>query len=420
MTSTRPGHEAGHAHQIDVDVAALWQHIEVARSAAPTPDTLIAALETAHEELRVAGEEVRTQRETIDRLVASHKNLQMHQERTLGILPVPAFITDMHGTIRSVNAAAAVLTETRIPHLLGKPLVSLFSHDDRHDLRRMISEQGRAPRDGQVIRRTATLTHRRGGTGVVELSGAVQQGPAAQGEIAWFLLSPSDSLAAEGLSEGLAALAMLARRERDLPTLLSAAATSCAVTMGAHVTISVGPPSDPQTVMSSSQLAQECDGAQLATGAGPTLDAHTRRATVVTRSLAEDERWPELAGRLPHAVGTALATPVTVLDRVVGTLTVYAPPGTELAEDVALLLAVTLGGLLHELDLLDEVDRLHADMEHALASRSIIEQAKGIIMAARGVDADGAWQHLLRLSSEQERKVRDIARDVVAEVVDRR
>jgi AmiR/NasT family two-component response regulator len=52
-------------------------------------------------------------------------------------------------------------------------------------------------------------------------------------------------------------------------------------------------------------------------------------------------------------------------------------------------------------------------MRAVLASRAEIEQAKGIVMAARHCTADEAFQHLVVLSNNSHRKLREVAGDVV-------
>jgi PAS domain S-box-containing protein len=421
MTST---HAPQHPEQTALDTAALVQldagaralavSLEHARAAEPEARELIAALETAHEELSVAGEEVRTQQETICRLVASHTCLRMQQERTLGILPVPAFVTDMNGLITSVNAAAMATLQSRITQLLGKPLVSLFSQDDRHEVRTLISACRTGKDQGRVVRRAVTLLERRGGPAQVELTGSVQLMPAARGEIAWFLLSATDTGAPPGLSESLARLAMLAHRDSDLHAVLAKGAAACAAVLDAHVTIALGSPAAPRAVASSSLEAQTWDGAQVAAGDGPSMHSYAAGVTVVSASLHDDDRWRALRAHLSAEVGAAIATPITLFDEVTGTLTAYAAPDNALDENTILILAQTLSGVLQELQLLEDLARLKADMDRALSSRAVIEQAKGVIMASRRIEPEAAWQHLVRLSSVQERKVRDVAAEIVA------
>lgn len=52
-------------------------------------------------------------------------------------------------------------------------------------------------------------------------------------------------------------------------------------------------------------------------------------------------------------------------------------------------------------------------LTQALESRAGIEQAKGILMERYGLDAEQAWRLLLRWADEQERKVREVAAEVV-------
>jgi PAS domain-containing protein len=401
-------------------LAALQHQLDQARAAsAPEPENLLAALETAHEELRVAEEELRSQQESIARLVDSHRSLRVQQERTMAILPVPVVVTDMRGVIRSVNAAAAHLAERRVAHMLGKPLFTLFSADDRPSLRRLVAA-GAQPTDGPVVRRTATLVPRHGDAVLVELTGSLQLPGAADGEIAWVVLTAgSQADTPTRITDTLAALALLAHGETDPSGVLVSAASICATALDAHVSISLGSPVEPDAVATSSTLAQLCDGVQVAAGEGPSVDALRSALPVRSASVRSDDRWPRLADRLPEEIGSVVATPIESADRVLGTLTAYAQADDGPTDEVLGLLAVTLGGVLHELELHRELARLEADMQRALASRSVIDQAKGIVMAKRGIDADAAWDHLVELSSTRHQKVRDVAQQIVSGAPDR-
>ena len=63
---------------------------------------------------------------------------------------------------------------------------------------------------------------------------------------------------------------------------------------------------------------------------------------------------------------------------------------------------------------LEACHRLIAHLNAALATRDIIGQAKGILMAAEGVSDDDAFLILVRASQRANRKLRDIAADVVS------
>jgi AmiR/NasT family two-component response regulator len=64
----------------------------------------------------------------------------------------------------------------------------------------------------------------------------------------------------------------------------------------------------------------------------------------------------------------------------------------------------------------DAHDRLaeHAqNMRLAMESRAVIEQAKGVLMAQQGIDAEQAFEVLRGASQRYNRKLRDIARGIV-------
>jgi len=52
-------------------------------------------------------------------------------------------------------------------------------------------------------------------------------------------------------------------------------------------------------------------------------------------------------------------------------------------------------------------------MRTAMQSRSVIEQAKGILMARHGYDADEAFKSLSKMSQDSNRKLRDVAQTII-------
>lgn len=61
------------------------------------------------------------------------------------------------------------------------------------------------------------------------------------------------------------------------------------------------------------------------------------------------------------------------------------------------------------IDLMKEVDNLNT----AIDSRAVIEQAKGTIMAATGCSSDAAFAVLVARSNSENRRVRDIAEEIM-------
>jgi AmiR/NasT family two-component response regulator len=66
----------------------------------------------------------------------------------------------------------------------------------------------------------------------------------------------------------------------------------------------------------------------------------------------------------------------------------------------------------------DVVARLrdeNTNLQRALESRDVIGQAKGILTSRRGISAEEAFALLVRHSQDHNRKLRDVAEDLVEE-----
>jgi PAS domain S-box-containing protein len=399
------------------DLAQLRDHLDRLRSSSDlAPEMLVQDLETVYEELRTSEEEVRVQQEQIARLVADHAADRRDQDRMLALLPVPVLTTDEQGVIRVANTAAAALMRMAGDRLVGKPLLALVSTGDRPHLRRRLSEGVRE----QPARQVVSFMRRDESALTMEVVLSPRAGH--PGELTWILLAAEgqDDLAAESrmlLSSALMSLAGLLPTVEDLHTLLTEAATIVGDAVGGDVAVSlaVGSPMEPTAVGYTPGPAQQLDGAQVVAGEGPTADAYTGRATVVSDDLRTDRRWPRLVDRLPDGVGAVAAAPMTPDGAVRGVLTVYLRPGRAPAgvEHSVSLLADTVGVLVSEMEAKAHLAGLAEDLRRAMESRAVIEQAKGIVMAERHCDDQEAFAHLVRLSSTSHVKLRDVARTVV-------
>jgi AmiR/NasT family two-component response regulator len=113
---------------------------------------------------------------------------------------------------------------------------------------------------------------------------------------------------------------------------------------------------------------------------------------------------------------SALVVPLAHADDVHGVLAVYLrperSPSPRLVETVEIL-GAAITSVLQELGLRNHLESLASDMQAALASRSVIEQAKGIVMASKHCTADEAFQHLVMLSNTGHLKLREVARQIV-------
>ncbi|MFD2467480.1 GAF and ANTAR domain-containing protein [Amycolatopsis silviterrae] len=154
--------------------------------------------------------------------------------------------------------------------------------------------------------------------------------------------------------------------------------------------------------------AAELDLLQYKLGEGPCHDAAVpgRPEFLECPDLSLDERWarwsPTVAGLGWRAVlATALAD--DAVSRFSGALNLYSRVPGGLAEadrDVVLLLASHATLAVAETDAVTRAELHQAQLRRALDSRDVIGQAKGIIMARRGLDAEEAFD-LLRRTSQQ-------------------
>ncbi|HEY3529716.1 MAG TPA: ANTAR domain-containing protein [Nocardioides sp.] len=382
-------------------------------------EILLQDLGTAVEELRVADEEVRSQQEEVARLLESEQLLRWRHERMLSALPVPVLTTDNSGQLRSINPAGAALVGVPIAHLLRKPLFALVDESDRAGLRTVLND---------AVRRGVTSTRRvrlrlRGHT--VDVTASVSPTSQVPGEVTWLLLGqslPNNPETIEShapLADALVKLFTLSATWSDPRDVLQHTAYVVSEALGGNVSVSVvlGPPSAPTGVASSSSEAQDLDGWQLASGTGPVHAAYDAGRTIVSADVHRDPRWkPPPVPAFAAGLVSAAALPLGHGDEVEGVLAVYLPNVLEATPELverAEILAASVSSVLQEMGLRNHLEALGDDMHSALASRSMIEQAKGIVMAAKHCTADEAFQHLVRLSNTSHLKLRDVASQVV-------
>ena len=165
------------------------------------------------------------------------------------------------------------------------------------------------------------------------------------------------------------------------------------------------------------------DEAQYASGRGPCLDAMRLGEVRCIDDTAADERWPEFSrAAVEVGVRATLALPMRVGDRIVGGFNLYSREPTAFApnaSDVAALFATQAGLAVGSALAYWHQHGLVQHLEEALKSRPVIDQAKGMIMAREGVDADAAFDILRRASQRENRKLRDVAVEIVERSVER-
>lgn len=199
-----------------------------------------------------------------------------------------------------------------------------------------------------------------------------------------------------------------------------AATLAGVIAPAADVSVTVGPPVSPRGIDSNSQRGQQYDGLQMQAGEGPCQSAWDSREMVLSSDLSEDPRWPEFTALAePTGLASVLALPVHAGGEVVGVINAYSTEREAFAKvDIALaeLAAYTVGQVFRRIEHTRQLQELVTNLRQALSSRSVIEQAKGVLMARHGYDADTAFLALSELSQRENVKVRDLAQLIADDV----
>jgi GAF domain-containing protein len=170
----------------------------------------------------------------------------------------------------------------------------------------------------------------------------------------------------------------------------------------------------PTTAVLTSPLALPLDEVQYDNDNGPCLDAARLRSVFRVDDTETDLRWPEFASvAAERGVLSSLSVPLVVGAASVGSANFYEPaPGFFTTERVrsAEVVANHCSIAAQYWSVAKEATTLAA----AMVSRATIEQAKGVIMATTGCSPDDAFDLLRQQSQAENRKVRDIAAEVIA------
>ncbi|MCU1398598.1 MAG: response regulator receiver and domain protein [Acidimicrobiales bacterium] len=162
----------------------------------------------------------------------------------------------------------------------------------------------------------------------------------------------------------------------------------------------------------------EIDHAQYESGRGPCMDAFRGGAVVVVESLRGDDRWPEFAAAATaHGVRSTLSLPMLTGGAPIGALNFYASTAGAFGEsdvDVGRMFAAQASVVLVNAQAYWGARLRSEDLERALAGREVIDMAKGIIVNSMGCDPDTAFDVLVKQSQAENRKLRDVAADIVA------
>ena len=173
-----------------------------------------------------------------------------------------------------------------------------------------------------------------------------------------------------------------------------------------------------RTAVFTDETAPEIDSAQYESGIGPCLDAFRHREVFVIHDTEKDDRWrPFSEAAAAYGIRSTLSVPLVANHEGVGALNFYSRDADGFSDDDVELgsqFATQAAIVLANAQAYWDAHQLSQDLATAMKSRATIEQAKGILMGAQRCGADEAFQILVRASQRENRKLRDIASQVVA------
>jgi GAF domain-containing protein len=230
----------------------------------------------------------------------------------------------------------------------------------------------------------------------------------------------SDASAAGDSAAAFAELSKLAVSARPLAEILQRTSELTRAVIAAPVEVSVTliDGDEATTPAATAEWAVALDEAQYAQGFGPCLDSARAGQLILIPDIARDQHhWQAYADAARTAgVASSLSVPLPVQRHVIGALNVYArerhglnDDRVRLAQEFASYAAVAIGNTALYLT----STKLATQMQEAMASRAVIEQAKGILMAVNRCDEHEAFARLVTASQHSHQKLRDVAREVV-------
>jgi GAF domain-containing protein len=150
---------------------------------------------------------------------------------------------------------------------------------------------------------------------------------------------------------------------------------------------------------------------------GPCIQAYDLKELIGATDLEQEDRWPLFSrAAVQRQVRAVLASPLPYNQHAVGVVAVLSEqsrpwsPANELAllaftDLAALLIASVLQG--------QQQGELADQLQGALHSRQLIEQAKGILMGTQGISARAAYQQLRSAARSQRRKLTEVCAEMI-------
>ncbi len=232
-------------------------------------------------------------------------------------------------------------------------------------------------------------------------------------------MTSSDGSGSFDPREALEELGQVSFRERSMQSLLQSVADLTKKVMPGNpetsVSLLVNDKAD--TAVFTGQLAMDCDESQYGRGYGPCLHAASTGELTEVADTRTEPRWRDyMVSAAERGALSSLSVPLPITEGVQGALNIYAREAQAFDDDsrsiatrFAPYAAVAASNMHAYQDALDMAQNLQV----ALESRAVIDQAKGILMERYKWSADQAFQALVQVSMRTNTRVRAVAEHLV-------
>ncbi|TGD84286.1 ANTAR domain-containing protein [Mycolicibacterium sp. CH28] len=167
------------------------------------------------------------------------------------------------------------------------------------------------------------------------------------------------------------------------------------------------------TAVHTDELTLRIDSEQYEVAEGPCLHASRNRATVLLDSEDAMSRWPGFAvAARNEGINSFLAAPLFTAELTLGSFNLYGRAFhafDSLDAEILDLLTTAVSRAIGDFARFKTARDTAESIQRVLQSRAPIEQAKGVLMAMHGIDADAAFDVLRRQSQQTNVPVRVLA-----------
>lgn len=180
----------------------------------------------------------------------------------------------------------------------------------------------------------------------------------------------------------------------------------------------------PTTAVYTDEEAPRIDASQYETGSGPCLDAYRHQVVYRIDDTTSDPRWPTFTrDAAAHGIMSSLSIPVNAQAEGLGALNLYSRRPAAFDDESAGRLArfsTHAGVVLSNARAFRVSVERGENLSRAMDSRATIDIATGILMASGGGSPEAAFQMLVSASQRENRKLREIAAEIVSRTAQRR